>query len=178
MCYNFRVVNYNVIPVTTVYTAVTGWKKWKVEIWWRQRSRSWPHHIRETFIPAIIGKQFIPDSLRAIFSLPARLGGLGISNICETAELEYMNSSLATRDLVDAIYHQQNTFKPSIESQKEIANKIKSNRQDYYVKRKSELANAHPLAVKRQLDLLSEKGASCWLTSLPLKEFGFLLNKQ
>jgi hypothetical protein len=30
---------------------------------------------------------------------------------------------------------------------------------------------------RRQLDLLSEKGASSWLTSLPLKEYGFLLNK-
>ena len=82
------------------------------------------YHIKETFIPAIIGKQFIPDYLRAIFSLPARLGGLGISNICETAELEYRNSVRATSDLVDAIYHQQSTFKPNIEAQKEIVNKI------------------------------------------------------
>ena len=28
------------------------------------------------------------------------------------------------------------------------------------------------------LELASEKGASSWLTSLPLKEFGFRLNKQ
>ena len=32
--------------------------------------------------------------------------------------------------------------------------------------------------LQRQLELISEKGASCWLTSLPLKEYGFLLNKQ
>ena len=33
-------------------------------------------------------------------------------------------------------------------------------------------------SAKRQLELLSEKGASSWLTSLPLKVYGFLLNKQ
>ena len=31
---------------------------------------------------------------------------------------------------------------------------------------------------RRQLQLASEKGASSWLTSLPLEEYGYLLNKQ
>ena len=42
------------------------------------------YHIKEVFIPAIIGKIFVPDKLRRIFSLPAKLGGLGIHNITET----------------------------------------------------------------------------------------------
>ena len=31
---------------------------------------------------------------------------------------------------------------------------------------------------QRIIDLASEKGASSWLTSLPLADFGFVLNKQ
>ena len=31
---------------------------------------------------------------------------------------------------------------------------------------------------KLMVNLASEKGASSWLTSLPLKEFGYILNKQ
>ena len=31
---------------------------------------------------------------------------------------------------------------------------------------------------KLHIDLASEKGASIWLTSLPIKEFGYVLNKQ
>ena len=31
---------------------------------------------------------------------------------------------------------------------------------------------------KLHIDLASEKGASSWLTSLPIKEFGYVLNKQ
>ena len=55
---------------------------------------------------------------------------------------------------------------------------IKSNRKAFYDKRKLEIISGLSPCVKRQLELLSEKGASSWLTSLPLKDYGFLLNKQ
>ena len=32
------------------------------------------YHIKDTFLPVILGKLFIPDNLRNIFSLPARMG--------------------------------------------------------------------------------------------------------
>ncbi len=68
------------------------------------------YHIKENFLPAILGKLHIPVHLRNIFSLPARMGGLGITNICETADLEYKHSTMATKNLVDAIYQQNNTY--------------------------------------------------------------------
>ena len=37
--------------------------------------------ISETFLPAIIGKEYITDTMMAIFSLQAKQGGLGITNI-------------------------------------------------------------------------------------------------
>ena len=39
------------------------------------------YQIKEEFMPAVVGKQFIPDKLRDLFSLPARMGGLGINDI-------------------------------------------------------------------------------------------------
>ena len=48
------------------------------------------YKIKDTFIPAIVGKLFVPDYLRDIFSLPAKMGGLGITNVKETAEMEYI----------------------------------------------------------------------------------------
>ena len=59
-----------------------------------------------------------------------------------------------------------------------MTNKIRRNRKEFYEKRKLEIVSALQPCTKRQLELLSEKGASSWLTSLPLKEYGFLLNKQ
>ena len=32
--------------------------------------------------------------------------------------------------------------------------------------------------IARIIDLASEKGASCWLTTLPLQQYGFSMNKQ
>ena len=36
------------------------------------------YEIKETLIPAIVGKNYISDDTRRIFSLQARLGGLGL----------------------------------------------------------------------------------------------------
>ena len=55
---------------------------------------------------------------------------------------------------------------------------IKANRDTYFAEQKSELEKELPPSTLLQLELLSEKGASSWLTSLPLKEYGFLLNEQ
>ncbi len=83
-----------------------------------------------------------------------------------------------TQDLVDAIYQQKNNYTPNEDQQKEIKSKIKMERQAFYRHCKSEMDAENSPIVRRQLELLSEKGESCWLTSLPLKEYGFLLNKQ
>ena len=44
-------------------------------------------------------------------------------------------------------------------------------------KRVERLKEVAPLKTRRALDLTTEKGSSMWLTSLPLKEMGFNLNK-
>ena len=55
-----------------------------------------------------MGKEFISDDTRRIFSLPARLGGLGFHDPCFMADLDYESSLAATSQLTNAIYHQQN----------------------------------------------------------------------
>ncbi len=136
------------------------------------------YHIKDRFIPALIGKQFVPDNLRKIFSLPARLGGLGISNITESAELEYKNSCTITADLADAIFKQDSSFHYNEVVQKSLKLEIKQEREKFNLQLRSTSLENESRSTKRQLNLLSEKGASSWLTSLPLKEYGFLLNKQ
>ena len=124
------------------------------------------YHIKEVFIPVVIGKLHVSEELGKIFPLPARMGGLSITNICQTAELEYSNSTLATEDLTNAIFNQENTFTANEIKQNEIVSKIKKNRQVFFDKCKSDLEKELSPSVQRQLELLSEKGASSWLTSL------------
>ena len=99
------------------------------------------------------------------------MGGLSLTNICQTAELEYGNSVSATERLANAIYiyEQEGTFKNDEKEQKDIVSTIKQNRQRFFETAKNELAKGLSPSVLRQLELLSEKGASSWLTSLPLQ---------
>ena len=136
------------------------------------------YQLKESFIPAIIGKQYVPDDIRRIISLPAKMGGLGINNIALTSDLEYDNSVAATHALADAIYNQNTTYAADNEKQVKILASIKRKREEHFKKLKAVILEDSTASTVRQLELLSEKGASSWLTSLPLKEYGFLLNKQ
>ena len=55
---------------------------------------------------------------------------------------------------------------------------MRSSKEQFFKQKKGDLLSGLSKSVCRQLELISEKGAYCWLTSLPLKEYGFLLNKQ
>ena len=136
------------------------------------------YHIKNEFIPSITGKLHIPDVIRRIFSLPAKHGGMGILDITETSDMEYSNSIKSTHALTEAIYNQQESFSDNSEEQARIHKAITYSRDEYFKIQKNIIVQNLPPQTRRQLDLISEKGASSWLTSLPLKEYGFLLNKQ
>ena len=57
--------------------------------------------IRHTLIPNITGRMLQSDDERALFALPARLGGLAFTNPVEMADTEYSHSLLANRHLAD-----------------------------------------------------------------------------
>ena len=62
--------------------------------------------IRDKLIPAIIGRT-VSDLERNIMSLPVRLGGMGIQNPTYTADIEFRNSSIVTRNLTELIIRQE-----------------------------------------------------------------------
>ena len=59
--------------------------------------------IREKLVPIFTGRANINDTLRRIFSLPARLGGLSIQNPSLEADNEYQSSLQATLQLKESI---------------------------------------------------------------------------
>ncbi len=135
--------------------------------------------IRESFIPALLDRVFsCTDMCRRIFALPAREGGLGIHDISETADNEYQYSRRATEKLTEAIYNQELEYSIDVEEQRKVKSDISKERVLFYKKKRSEIVEELNELEKLQLDLASEKGASTWLTALPLKSFGYLLNKQ
>ena len=136
------------------------------------------YEIKETLIPAIVGKNYISDDTRRIFSLPARLGGLGFLDPCSVSDLEYKSSLAATAQLTKAIFNQESFLNIDQETQEKIMKEVKHKKTEWYKEQQNIIKRESSASASKILELASEKGASCWLTSLPLQKWGFLLNKQ
>ena len=132
--------------------------------------------IKESLLPALIGGRTITDTMRQIYSLPTRMGGLGISIPSKEANIEYVNSKEFTEQLASAIFNQENRYIVDDEKRSEATTNVRKRKEEYYKDLLYEMNLSETLS--KTLKLSSEKGASIWLTSLPLKQFGFRLNKQ
>lgn len=132
--------------------------------------------ISRVLIPAITDRH-CGELDRDILALPVRLGGLGLENPCNDANHEYTSSVKVTTPLVEQIVSQVHQL-PGDSLIKSAQQAVKNER----VKRSNEMAErlkeVVPQKTKRALDLAMEKGSSMWLTSLPIKEMGFNLNKR
>jgi len=130
-----------------------------------------------TFIPALTNCS-INGQERALFALLVWLGGLGIRNFLECSDDEFAASLKVALPLVEAILCQQLTFDFSI-CDVQRHNKLEIVTIKH--KKQSELAadlHSHLSAnLQRTLSLASEKGASSWLSALPVEKHGFALHK-
>ena len=136
------------------------------------------HTIRNQLIPAIVGRP-VSNIERQIISLPYRYGGLGIQNPVETAETEFDTSIQVTEQLTKLIILQdmdvKKLDKPKI---KETKAKLKSDKEEALKQKAIQLSQQLPAPQKRSLITAQEKGASSWLSTLPIKTLGYALNKQ
>ena len=132
--------------------------------------------IRETMIPAIVGRR-VSDIERRIMALPVRLGGIGILNPVETADIEYQTSIEITADLKNIIYNQEETLENYDEDRVKISiNKTKQSK-DKRLNAEFELVKTLvDDGMKSNLDLAREKGSGSWLTALPIQALGYVLN--
>ena len=129
-------------------------------------------------IPAITGRDFITDEMRLLFSLPARLGGLGFLIPTEEAQFEYQYSRIVTDQLTQAIFNQNTKLNINIEERELAIKRIKDLKEQRYKVNIETLQSKLPEKLWKLVLLASEKGASSWLTSLPLSEYGFRLSKE
>ena len=130
--------------------------------------------IRNMLIPALTEQHQISDSDRDLIALPVRLGGMGIPNPCRDAQHEFANSILLTKNLADAIKNQAGTASDNTASRAQVS-KANAIRQ---ANRCEEIVKTLPESQNKQLQLNQQKGASSWLTALPIEEHGFHLSKR
>ena len=134
--------------------------------------------LRMEFIPALTGRPAPTDSEREVFALPPRLGGLGLKNPITRALEEFSASMKVAGPLKSLIM--EKTWEIPIETwekQRDAKNEISRNRRRTEAEIASQLKSSLPSALQHSMTLAQEKGASSWLTALPISEFGFTLHK-
>ena len=134
--------------------------------------------VDNVFIPAITEGRVCSTDERLLLSLPVKKGGLAIPIFSNVAEFEFANSRLATQQLVINIKNQDSTS-PVDREQYKISRKNIINAREERNNRILEQVRVKMDPEKlRANDLSRMKGASSWLTILPLKSENFVLNKR
>lgn len=133
--------------------------------------------IRTQFLPAITGRSPPGDAERDLLGLPARHGGLGLSNPTLLASEAYEGSRRATEPLSMLIEAQCADLGDTC---KEVIKR----RTEERTRRRKQLAEMAQAVlprlsadVRRAAEHASEKGASSWLTAVPLDRHDFVLPK-
>ena len=134
-------------------------------------------YISKKLIPSFTGHHVGIDH-RAIFTLPVRHGGLAIENPMEIADREYQNSLRMTEVLWRAIFNQEQNIRIADTEDQKLIDEVRKQKEEKFIQVKFEAINHLSPKDARFVALACEKGASLWLSSLPLEEYGFSLNKQ
>ena len=134
--------------------------------------------IRQRFLPALTGQNAFNDTERDLMALPVRLGGLGITNPSRQTSTHYEASLKITEPLSNLIHQQLHTFSPEVKaSQVRAKNNTRSLRRQHETADAAELKAKLPNHLQRAVSASTEKGASSWLSTLPIEEHGFALHK-
>ena len=134
--------------------------------------------IRSKLIPELTGRPPPNDLEFNLFSIPARLGGLGINIPSKTADKEFTSSLQVTSPICQNILLQCNSYtEDMIKSQLNAKASIRSKNKFLYSASAKSISSKLPEPLKKAVTLAQEQGASTWLTALPLQEHGFSLHK-
>ena len=134
--------------------------------------------IHSNLIPAWTGRVPPNDLERELFALPARLGGLGIVNPASSSSREFDASVSISAPLNHLIKCQVTEYSgDTLAAQMRAKQEVRKQRQDILKSSAATLKVTLKASLKHAMDLAQEKGASTWLTSLPLEDYGFSLHK-
>ena len=135
-----------------------------------------------TFISALTASASPGDKVRDILSLPTSKGGLGIVIPRLYSLDQHKASKIICNPLVNLMLSSNSEMDydeiiSCISCQKEVKTIVVKDKRKSNVERFNSIYETSNLTFQRSLDLASEKGASIWLTSLPIDINGFALNK-
>ena len=103
---------------------------------------------------------------------------MGIANPARVCDLEHSSSLKVTKPLCTSILEQSDTYSfETYEAQIVAKAETRQMKRQHYSSEASQLLNTLPSSLQYSMKLAQEKGASNWLTALPIEEFGLVLHK-
>jgi hypothetical protein len=135
--------------------------------------------ICEKLIPALTGRQALTEYERDLFALPVRDGGMGIPITHQISSQQRSLSQRICGPLVKAVINQQRVLDTNL-LQEHAENKKEVIRQHLHEKSviSSRTVEHLPSKLQRQIAIISQDGASSWLSTIPLKVYDFALHKR
>ena len=134
--------------------------------------------IRNKLIPALTGRSPPNDDERDLLALPARLGGIGLGDPSKRSPEEFAASLQVTNPLKNLISDMNGAYSFETYEEQVCAKADIHNRRRAQQSTSADLLQPKlPNSLQRSMALAQEKGASSWLTALPVAEFGFTLHK-
>ena len=136
------------------------------------------HAIASKFIPALFGSTIpLPQNLRCLLTLPARNGGLNIKDPAHCAQQQHQASSAISAPLVEKILNQEHTLDyECLNQQSRLRTMQQRTNRAEADELKANLMMSLPNH-QRTIEHNSRKGASTWLTAIPLTSEDFHMNK-
>ena len=119
----------------------------------------------------------VTETERDLLALPVRMGGLGPLNPVNQSRQEYEASIKATAPLMRQIAKQ--AVEPL--NDEDVAGAQRCARQEKADSARRDLDSVTrplPLKTQRAVEFIKDKGASSWLSVIPLKEMNFTLNQE
>ena len=133
--------------------------------------------IMSTFFSALTGQSPPGETIRKLLSLPTHLGGLSLVNPLDTSIEQHRVSKLISAPLVNRVIDQNESLEGCHLSQQRLKSAANSEKQSQRKEVARDLCTQLPEELQRCVELSQEKGASVWLTALPIENHGFALHK-
>ena len=133
----------------------------------------------DCFIKTIFDDHEFSSTERKLWSLPVRMGGMGIPIPSEIADEQYRNSRTINAKLTTKVCDQQRQYEDIEIDVKKAKSEVKVKKNERYDRVLWEITeNCESTDKAKALEAAQEKGASSWLNVLPLKTQGYALDKQ
>lgn len=129
--------------------------------------------IYSILIPVLTGRVPPSDVVQDLLVLPARLGDLGLVNPASSCSSEYLTSTAMSQPLATLILTQSKDYPYEC-----ISAQLMAKAEASKLRRRCKKETASTIrglvsdSLQRAMELAQEKGASSWLTYLPIQEFG------